>query len=129
VGSNWSKLIKTPNMSTFRQLFSDVNVFTSQSVTAYSMSITDKDNVVNMTSNSANEFHIANESYGPANANFPIGSELTVIRVGQGITTFTSGSGVTLNSKLNLNQISNQYTGVTLLKTASNEWYIIGNVG
>jgi hypothetical protein len=129
VGSNWSKLIKTPNMSTFRQLFSDVNVFTSQSVTAYSMSITDKDNVVNMTSNSANEFHIANENYSPANANFPIGSELTVIRVGQGITTFTSGSGVILNSKLNLNQISNQYTGVTLLKTASNEWYIIGNVG
>jgi hypothetical protein len=116
-------------MSTFRQLFSDVNVFTSQSLTAYSMSITDKDNVVNMTSDSPNQFHIANESYGPANANFPIGSEVTVIRVGSGLTTFTTGSGVILHSKQDLAQIANQYTGVTLLKTASNEWYVIGNVG
>jgi hypothetical protein len=116
-------------MSTFRQLFSDVNVFTSQSITEYSMSVTDKDNVVQMNSSSPNYFHIANESYSPANANFPIGSEVTVIRVGSGVTTFTSGSGVTLNSRLNLNQITTQYTGVTLLKTASNEWYIIGNVG
>ena len=127
MGCNWSKL--NTKMSTFRQLFSDVNVFTSQSITEYSMSITDKDNVVNMTSNSPNEFHIANESYGPANANFPIGSEVTVIRMGEGLTTFTTGSGVSLYSKLNSNQIANQYTGVTLLKTASNEWYIIGNVG
>lgn len=127
MGCNWSQLKQ--NMSNFRKLFSDVNVITSQSVTAYSMSVTDKDNVVNMTSSSPNEFHIANESYGPANANFPIGSEVTVIRVGSGLTTFTTGSGVTLYSKLNSNQIANQYTGVTLLKTASNEWYIIGNVG
>jgi hypothetical protein len=45
------------------------------------------------------------------------------------MTTFTTGSGVTLYAKQDLAQIANQYTGVTLLKTASNEWYIIGNVG
>lgn len=116
-------------MSTFRQLFSDVNVFNSQTTTEYSMSITDKDNVIKMNNTSTNYVHIANESYGPANANFPIGSEVTVIQVGEGITTFTTGSGVILYSKLNYNEIANQNTGVTLLKTASNEWYVIGNVG
>jgi hypothetical protein len=122
-------LIKNKNMSTFRQLFSDVNVFNSQVVTEYSMSITDKDNVIKMNSSVSNSVHIPNESYSPANANFPIGSEVTVIRVGEGLTTFTTGSGVTLYAKEDLAQIANQYTGVTLLKTASNEWYIIGNVG
>jgi hypothetical protein len=122
-------LIKNKNMSTFRQLFSDVNVFNSQVVTEYSMSITDKDNVIKMNTMVSNSIHIPNEQYTPANANFPIGSEVTVIRVGEGMTTFTTGSGVTLYAKQDLAQIANQYTGVTLLKTASNEWYIIGNVG
>ncbi len=93
------------------------------------MSITDKDNVIKMNTMVSNSIHIPNEQYTPANANFPIGSEVTVIRVGEGMTTFTTGSGVTLYAKQDLAQIANQYTGVTLLKTASNEWYIIGNVG
>jgi hypothetical protein len=65
----------------------------------------------------------------PTNASvaFPIGTEIQVLQYGNGQTTI-AGSGVTLNSKSGQLKIANKFTGVTLVKVATNEWYVIGNL-
>jgi hypothetical protein len=50
------------------------------------------------------------------------------MQYGSGQTTITAISGVTLRSNSSYTKIASQYTGVTLLKVDTNEWYIIGNL-
>jgi hypothetical protein len=50
------------------------------------------------------------------------------LQFGAGQTTITPVSGVTTKSKSNQVKIGNVYTGVTLVKRGTNDWYIIGNL-
>jgi hypothetical protein len=59
---------------------------------------------------------------------FPIGTEIQILQYGVGQTTITPAGGVTLRSKSGQLKIANQYTGVTLVKVGTNEWYVIGNL-
>jgi hypothetical protein len=59
---------------------------------------------------------------------FPIGTEIQVLQYGTGQTTIVATSGVTLNSKEGQLKIGNKFTGVTLVKVGTNEWYVIGNL-
>jgi hypothetical protein len=59
---------------------------------------------------------------------FTIGTEIQVLWYGTVQPTITAGAGVTLRSKSGQLKIGNQYTGVTLVKVGTNEWYVIGNV-
>ena len=47
---------------------------------------------------------------------------------GAGAITFAAGSGVTLNSKDALLSTAAQYAGVTVIKEATNTYYLIGNL-
>jgi hypothetical protein len=66
----------------------------------------------------------------PANSAIalPIGYKVDLIEVGSGRTTFTPGSGVTINSKNAQMYIDSQYGKATLLKIAENSWIAYGDI-
>jgi hypothetical protein len=72
----------------------------------------------------------ANNLTVPLNSSvvFPIGTEIQVLQYGAGQTTIVATSGVTLRSKSGQLKIGDQYTGVTLVKVGTDEWYVIGNL-
>lgn len=59
---------------------------------------------------------------------FPIGTEINVMQYGAGQTTFVPASGVTIRSNGGALKIAAQYSGATLIKVGTNEWYLIGNI-
>jgi len=68
----------------------------------------------------------------PANATvaFPVGTKLSVIQEGAGITTIQAAAGVTLNGVTPGGvAIWRQYGAATLVKRAENTWVIFGAVG
>jgi hypothetical protein len=99
------------------------NIFNRQSA-SYTLVLADAGKIVEMNVGSANNLTV------PLNSSqaFPVGTEIQVLQYGAGQTTIVATSGVTLRSKSGQLKIANQYTGVTLVKVGTNEWYVIGNV-
>jgi hypothetical protein len=66
----------------------------------------------------------------PANATieFPVGTQIAVLRNGTGTVTFAGASGVTVNSKDSALAIAGQYASAALLKTATDTWQLIGSL-
>jgi hypothetical protein len=50
------------------------------------------------------------------------------MQYGAGQTTIVATVGVTLRSESNFLKIGARYTGVTLIKVATDEWYVIGRL-
>ena len=99
------------------------NIFNRQT-SSYTLVLTDQSKIVEMNVGSANNLTV------PLNSSqaFPIGTEIQVLQYGAGQTTIVATGGVTLRSKSGQLKIANQYTGVTLVKVGTNEWYVIGNL-
>jgi len=109
--------------ATFSGLLTNYNVFNTQTAN-YTLVLADASKIVEMNVASANTVTI------PTNASvaFPIGTEITVMQYGAGNTTIVAASGVTFRSKDFGTRIGDQYTGATLIKRGTNEWYLIGNI-
>jgi hypothetical protein len=90
----------------------------------YTLVLSDASKIVEMNVDSANTVTV------PLNSSvaFPIGTEITVMQYGSGNTTIVFASGVTYRSKDFGTRIGDQYTGATLIKRGTNEWYLIGNI-
>jgi hypothetical protein len=67
----------------------------------------------------------------PTNASvaYPTGEQIDVCQVGAGKLTLAAAGGVTINSQASSLSLAAQYTCATLLKTATNTWLLIGNIG
>ena len=115
--------IAATGAATFTGLVTNYNVYNTQTA-SYTLVLADASKIVEMNVGSANTVTI------PTNASvaFPIGTEITVLQYGAGVTSIAVASGVTIVSKDNANIIANRYSGVTLIKRATNEWYLIGNI-
>lgn len=59
---------------------------------------------------------------------FPIGTQILVSQLGAGQVTITPISGVTLRSNGGKLKISGQYGLCTLIKRATDEWYVSGDL-
>ena len=59
---------------------------------------------------------------------FPIGTQILIAQQGAGQTTITPVSGVTLRSSGGKLKISAQYGVATLIKRATDEWYVAGDL-
>jgi len=59
---------------------------------------------------------------------FPTGTQIDCIQVGAGKVTLAQGAGVTINSKSSNKAIGAQYVGVSLIKTATDTWYLLGDL-
>jgi hypothetical protein len=102
----------------------------AQTGTTYTFVLTDADNKLVTASNaSAQTYSI------PTNANvaFPIGSQINIIAIGagqvtinavtSGTTTVLSNGGTAASPKLRV-----QYSSATLIKVATDTWYVIGDI-
>jgi hypothetical protein len=86
--------------------------------------LSDADKLVEMNVGSANNLTV------PLNSSvaFATGTQILLAQYGAGQTTVVATSGVTIRSngaKLKLNA---QYSGATLIKIDTNEWYLFGDI-
>lgn len=59
---------------------------------------------------------------------FPTGTQIDVLQLGAGKVTLAQGAGVTINSKGSNKAIGAQYVGVTLIKTGTDVWELLGDL-
>jgi hypothetical protein len=99
-------------------------IVTNRQTASYTLVLGDADKLVEVNNASANNLTI------PLNSSvaFPTGTQILLAQYGAGQTTIVATSGVTVRSngaKLKLNA---QYSGATLIKIDTNEWYLFGDI-
>jgi len=99
----------------------DVSI--SNKVADYTLSLTDKNKIIEMEVSSANTLTVPPSS----TANFAVGAEVTVVQYGSGKTQIAAGSGVTIRATPGL-YLRARYSSATLIKRATDEWYLIGDL-
>jgi hypothetical protein len=103
--------------------FTRFQVFNRQAA-SYTLVLDDQGKVVEMNSGSANNLTI------PLNSSvaFPTGTEITIIQYGAGRTTIVPTGGVNLRSVNSWTKANGQYSVMGLLKVATDEWYLYGDI-
>jgi hypothetical protein len=99
-------------------------IVTNRQTASYTLVLGDADKLVEINNASANNLTI------PLNSSvaFATGTQILLAQYGAGQTTIVATSGVTIRSngaKLKLNA---QYSGATLIKIDTNEWYLFGDI-
>ena len=95
-----------------------------QTGTTYTLQLTDKDLLVRC-SNVANITVTVDTN---TNIPFPLGSVITIEKYGTGNVKISPTGGVTINSFNSCNTIDFQYTAASLVKTATNTWWLSGSL-
>jgi hypothetical protein len=90
----------------------------------YTLSISDGGGLVEMNNGAAKTITV------PPNATvaFPIGTQIIVVRKGAGTLNIANHVDVTINSVSGNRYISTRYGAATLVKIASDEWYLFGDL-
>jgi len=96
----------------------------AQTVTTYNLVLTDAHKTVTLTNGSAIDARIPLNS-GTA---FPIGTRIELLQGGAGQVTVAPTSGVTVNSSGGKTKLAAQYAQATILKVATNTWYLFGDI-
>lgn len=93
-----------------------------QTNTSYTLQLTDNGQIIYANNANVNTITV------PPNSSvaFPIGAKIDVVQTGAGQTAFAAGSGVTINSENLKSSINDQYQAVSLIKTDTNTWVLIG---
>ena len=99
----------------------------SQTGTTYTPVLADAGKIVTLNNASAITLTI------PPNSSvaYPVGSSLTFINIGAGLTTFAQGSGVTIASSgvtATAPSITAQHNSATCIKIATDTWQVIGAI-
>lgn len=103
---------------------SDKLITTNRQTSSYTLVLGDADYLVEMNSASANNLTV------PPNSSvaFSVGTQIVLSQYGAGQTTIVAGSGVTIRSASGKLKLTGQYSGATLIKIATNEWYLFGDL-
>lgn len=96
----------------------------AQTITTYNLVLTDAHKTVTLTNGSAIDARIPLNS-GTA---FPIGTRIELIQGGAGQVTVAPTGGVTLNSSGGKTKLAAQYAVATILKVATDTWYLFGDI-
>ena len=101
-----------------------VCILANRQTASYTLVLSDADKIVEMNVASANNLTV------PPNSSvaFSIGTQIIIAQYGAGQTTVVAGSGVTLRSDTGKLKIAVQYSAATLIKIATDEWYVIGGL-
>jgi hypothetical protein len=99
------------------------DILTNAQAASYTLVLADKNKIVEMGVGSANDLTV------PPNSSvaFPIGSQIQVLQTGTGKTRILAGAGVTVNATPGV-YLRAQWSGVTLLKRASDTWVATGDL-
>ena len=100
------------------------NVTIVNKTASYTLVLADANKLIEVNNGSANTLGV------PLNSTdaFPIGTQILVAQQGAGQTTITPVSGVTLRSSGGKLKIAAQYGVATLIKRATDEWYVYGDL-
>lgn len=96
----------------------------AQTGTSYTLVIGDRDKLVEMDNATANILTVPTE----ASVAFPIGTQILIVQKGAGQTTISGDTGVTVYSEDSKVKTVGQYALATLIKCASDTWYLGGNL-
>jgi hypothetical protein len=99
-------------------------ITTNRQTASYTLVIGDADKLVEMNVGSANNLTI------PLNSSvaFATGTQILLAQYGAGQTTVVATSGVTIRSSGGKLKLNAQYSGATLIKIATDEWYLFGDI-
>ena len=105
-------------------LKTDKLVVTNRQTASYTLVLSDADKLVEMNVGSANNLTV------PLNSSvaFPIGTQILLAQYGAGQTTVVGTSGVTIRSNGGKLKLNVQYSGATLIKIGTDEWYLLGDI-
>jgi len=96
--------------------------FQNQTGTTYTLVLTDAGKMVELNNASAITLTIPTNASVP----FPIGTQIAIIQQGAGQVTVSSSA--TIRSKGGNLKLSDQYSGATLTKRGTDEWYLVGDL-
>jgi hypothetical protein len=99
-------------------------ITTNRQTASYTLVLSDADKLVEMNVGSANNLTI------PLNSSvaFPTGTQILLAQYGSGQTTVVATSGVTVRSNGGKLKLNVQYSGATLIKIGTDEWYLFGDI-
>jgi hypothetical protein len=105
-------------------LKTDKLVVTNRQTASYTLVLSDADKLVEMNVGSANNLTV------PLNSSvaFPTGTQILLAQYGAGQTTIVATSGVTVRSNGGKLKLNVQYSGATLVKIGTDEWYLFGDI-
>jgi hypothetical protein len=105
-------------------LKTDKLVVTNRQTASYTLVLSDADKLVEMNVGSANNLTI------PLNSSvaFPTGTQILLAQYGAGQTTIVATSGVTVRSNGGKLKLNVQYSGATLVKIGTDDWYLFGDI-
>jgi hypothetical protein len=99
-------------------------ITTNTQVASYSLVLSDNGKLILMNVATANNLTIPLNS----SINFPVGTKIDVSSIGAGQTTIVAAGGVTINSAGGALKLRLQYSGATLVQTATNVWSLFGDI-
>ena len=99
-------------------------IVANRQTVSYTLVLSDADKLVEMNVGSANNLTI------PLNSSvaFATGTQILLAQYGAGQTTIVPTSGVTIRSNASKVKLNAQYSGATLIKIATDEWYLFGDI-
>jgi hypothetical protein len=99
-------------------------VTTNRQTASYSLVLLDRGKLVEMNVATANNLTV------PASGtiNFPIGTQIDISQYGAGQTTVVAAVGVTVRSAAGALKLASQYSGGSLVKIGTDEWYLFGDI-
>jgi hypothetical protein len=99
-------------------------VTANRQTASYTLVASDADKLVEMNVASANNLTV------PLNSSvaFSTGTQILLAQYGAGQTTIVATSGVTIRSNGGKLKLNAQYSGATLIKIDTNEWYLFGDI-
>ncbi len=94
-----------------------------QTGSSYTLMSTDKNKLITLSHAGSVNLQI------PNNIAFDIGTQIMIVQIGSATATAISGdAGVTISSANGYLKLSTQYSGATLIKVASDTWYVFGDL-
>jgi len=105
-------------------LKTDKLIVANRQTASYTLVLGDADKLVEMNVATANNLTI------PLNSSvaFATGTQILLAQYGAGQTTIVPTSGVTIRSNGAKVKLNAQYSGATLIKIATDEWYLFGDI-
>jgi len=99
-------------------------ITTNRQTASYTLVLGDADKLVEMNVATANNLTV------PPNSSvaFATGTQILLAQYGAGQTTIVAGSGVTIRSNGSKLKLNVQYSGATLIKIDTDEWYLFGDI-
>lgn len=101
-----------------------LTVVANRQTVNYSLVLADNGKLVEMNVGAANTLTV------PPNSSiaFPIGTKIDIAQYGAGQTSIVPGVGVTVRSALGALKLAAQYSGASLVKIGTDEWYLFGDI-